>query len=199
MPELIPLPTPIYESSTSVEEALYNRRSIREYKDEPLKLNEVSQLLWAAQGITNPNGKRTAPSAGALYPLEVYLLAGEVDELFAGIYKYLPHEHALRIVTPGDFRQDVYSASLEQEMILDAPASIVISAIYERTSIKYGKRAERYVHMEVGSVAENIHLQAETLGMGTVFIGAFSDDQVKRVLNLQSQEQPLAIFPIGRK
>jgi len=199
MPELIPLPTPIYEGSTSVEEALYHRRSIREYKDDPLKLREVSQLLWAAQGITNPNGKRTAPSAGALYPLEVYLLAGEVDELSAGIYKYLPHEHALTIVTSGDFRQDVYSASFEQEMILDAPASIVISTIYERTSIKYGMRTERYVHMEVGSVAENIYLQAEPLAIGTVFIGAFSDDQVKRVLKLQSQEQPLAIFPIGRK
>jgi SagB-type dehydrogenase family enzyme len=199
MPGTIPLPIPIYESSTSVEEALYQRRSIREYKDEPLTLKEVSQLLWAAQGITHPSGKRTAPSAGALYPLEVYLLAGEVDELPAGIYKYLPHDHALTLIASGDHRQDVFAASLGQEMILEAPASIIISAIYERTSIKYGQRAERYVHMEVGSVAENIYLQAESLGIGTVFIGAFSDDQVKGVLNLPSQEQPLAIFPVGRK
>jgi SagB-type dehydrogenase family enzyme len=199
MPEVIPLPAPTYESTTSVEGALYHRRSIREYKDEPLTLDDISQLLWAAQGITHPNGYRTAPSAGALYPLEVYLLAGDVDELPSGFYKYLPQEHALTLTASGDHRQDAFAAALGQEMILDAPASIVVSAIYEKTKIKYGGRGERYVHMEVGGVAQNIYLQAESLGIGTVFIGAFSDDQMKSALNLPEEESPLAILPIGRR
>lgn len=199
MPDKIPLPAPSYESSTSVEEALYRRRSIREYSNESLTLLQISQLLWAAQGITHPNGYRTSPSAGALYPLEVYLLAGKVDELVAGIYRYLPQEHALILTTSGDRRQSVYDAALDQDMILDAPASLVISAVYERTSVKYGSRGSRYVHMEVGCAAQNVYLQAESLNLGTVFIGAFHDDKVKKALKLQEQEQPLAILPVGRK
>lgn len=188
MPEMISLPAPSYESATSVEEALYQRRSIREYKDELLTLLHVSQLLWAAQGITHPNGYRTAPSAGALYPLEIYLLAGDVEELPSGVYRYLPQEHALILTYPGDHRRAVFDAALDQEMIMEAPASILISAVYERTNVKYGSRGTRYVHIEVGCVAQNIYLQAESLELGTVFIGAFHDDEVKAVLNLQTQE-----------
>lgn len=199
MPETISLPPPSYKSAKSVEEALYQRRSIREYKDAPLTLLQVSQLLWAAQGVTHPNGYRTAPSAGALYPLEVYLLAGDVVELPSGIYKYLPQEHALILTNPGDHRRAVFNAAMDQEMILDAPASIVISAVYERTTIKYRSRGTQYVHMEVGCAAQNIYLQAESLELGTVFIGAFHDDEIKAALNLRGQEQPLAILPVGVK
>lgn len=199
MPELISLPDPAYKSTTSIEEALYQRRSIREYKDEPLTLLQVSQLLWAAQGVTHHNGYRTAPSAGALYPLEVSLLAGDIEELPSGIYRYLPQEHALILTTPGDQRRAVFDAALDQEMILDAPASIVISAVYERTTVKYRSRGTQYVHMEVGCAAQNIYLQAESLELGTVIIGAFQDDEVKAALNLPAQEQPLAILPVGRK
>jgi SagB-type dehydrogenase family enzyme len=196
---VLTLPTPFYGGETSVEKALSERRSVRSYVGEPLTLAEVSQLLWAAQGITNPNGGRTAPSAGALYPLEVYLLAGEVNDLPAGIYHYKPYEHALNLVIDGNQRQELYDASLSQSAVKDAAAIIVITAIYERTTVKYGERGIQYVHMEAGSVAQNIYLQAVSLDLGTVFIGAFHEDQVKRVLQLGKDETPLAIMPVGRK
>ena len=193
------LPTPLYDSETSVEKALLERRSIRSYTGEPLTLAEVSQLLWAAQGITNPSGLRTAPSAGALYPLEIYLLAGEVSNLPAGIYHYQPDEHALSLMIEGDQRQTLYKAALSQSAVKDAAAVIVITAIYERTTVKYGKRGIQYVHMEVGSAAQNIYLQALSLDLGTVFIGAFHEEEVKRVLQLSGDEIPLSIMPVGRK
>jgi SagB-type dehydrogenase family enzyme len=194
----IKLPEPVYESDFPVEQALLQRQSVRDYTDRPLTLAEVSQLLWAAQGITRSGGKRTAPSAGALYPLEVYLVVGEVDGLASGVYKYLPGDHELVRVGEGDRRADLSTAALSQESIEEAPAAIVITAIYERTTIKYGERGIRYVHMEVGSAAQNIYLQAVSLDLGTVFIGAFHDQDVKRVLNLPDDEEPLCIMPVGR-
>jgi len=189
----------LLDSQTSVEEALSKRRSVREYRDAPLTLNEVAQLLWSAQGITSPEGMRTAPSAGALYPLEVYLLAGNVDGLAAGVYHYHPHEHALSKVMEGDRRAALSEAALGQEAIQDGAVVIVIAGVFERTTRKYGERGIQYVHMEVGSVAQNIYLQAESLGLGTVFIGAFYDDQVKSVVGLSHDEQPLCLMPVGRK
>jgi SagB-type dehydrogenase family enzyme len=193
------LPTPRHDSETSVEEALLERRSVRSYADEPPTLAEVSQLLWAAQGITNPSGGRTAPSAGALYPLEIYLLSGEVNDLPAGLYHYKPDDHSLTLVMGGDQRQALYEAALNQSAVKDATAVIVITAIYERTTVKYGERGIRYVHMEVGCVAQNIYLQAVSLDLGTVFIGAFHDDGVRQVLQLGADEHPLALMPVGRK
>jgi SagB-type dehydrogenase family enzyme len=195
----IALPTPIYESETSIEQALLERRSIREYTAEPLTLAEVSQLLWAAQGITHPNGLRTAPSAGALYPLEILLLAGEVTDLGAGIYRYEPEGHELRLVLEGDHRQELSRAALNQSTLLDAPAVIVIAAVYERTTVMYGERGVQYVHIEVGCESENISLQAVSLDLGTVFIGAFHDDKVREVLHLEADERPLGLMPVGRK
>jgi SagB-type dehydrogenase family enzyme len=193
------LPTPLYDSQTSLEEALLERRSVRSYADESLTLAEVSQLLWAAQGVTSSSGGRTAPSAGALYPLEVYLLAGEVRELPAGIYHYTPGKHILTFMSEGDHRQALYEATLSQSAVKDAAAVILITAIYERTTAKYGERGKQYVHMEVGSVAQNVYLQAVALELGTVFIGTFHDDQVKRILHLSKDETPLGIMPVGRK
>jgi len=193
------LPTPRHDSETSVEEALLERRSVRSYADEPLTLSEISQLLWAAQGITNPSGGRTAPSAGALYPLEIYLLAGEINDLTTGIYHYKPDDHSLTLIIEGDQRQALYEAALSQSAVKDAAAVIVITAIYERTTVKYGERGIQYVHMEVGSVAQNVYLQAVSLDLGTVFIGAFHDDQVKHILRLSEAEIPLGIMPVGRK
>jgi SagB-type dehydrogenase family enzyme len=193
------LPTPLYDSQTSVEEALLERRSVRSYADEPLTLAELSQLLWAAQGITSSSGGRTAPSAGALYPLEVYLLAGEISHLPVGIYHYAPGEHALTLTIEGDQRQALYEAALSQSAVKDATAVILITAVYERTTVKYSERGRQYVHMEVGSVAQNVYLQAVSLDLGTVFIGAFHDDQVKRLLRLGEDEIPLGIMPVGRK
>jgi len=196
---VLALPIPLYDSQTSVEEALLERRSVRNYVDEPLTLAEVSQLLWAAQGITSSSGGRTAPSAGALYPLEVYLLAGEISHLPAGIYHYAPGEHTLTLTIEGDQRQALYEAALSQSAVKDAAAIIIITAVYERTMVKYGERGKQYVHMEVGCAAQNIYFQAVALDLGTIFIGAFHDDQVKRLLRLGEDEIPLGIMPVGRK
>lgn len=196
---LIALPTPLYDSNISVEKALLERRSIREYRLEPLTLAEISQLLWAAQGITHPAGLRTAPSAGALYPLEIYLLASNVTDLRAAIYRYKPESHTLSLIAEGDQRPALCQAALGQSAVQDAAAVIVIAAIYERTTVKYGERGVSYVHMEVGSAAQNIYLQATSLNLGTVFIGAFHDDDVKKILHMAADEQPLGLMPVGRK
>ncbi|MBT9151638.1 MAG: hypothetical protein DDT40_01834 [candidate division WS2 bacterium] len=196
--EIIILPEPKHDGDISLERALLRRRSIRRYKDEPLTLPEVSQLLWAAQGITDPRGFRTAPSAGATYPLETYLVVGYVTNLVPGVYRYLPDNHRLVKVLDGDVRAALTQAALGQTMVKDGAISIVIAAIYERTTRRYGDRGIRYVHMEVGHVGQNIHLQVVTLGLGTVVIGAFRDDQVKNILNLPPDEHPLYIMPVGR-
>ena len=195
----IKLPEPRYESEISVEEALLARRSVRNYKNEPLTLKEVSQLLWAAQGITNEKGSRSAPSAGALYPLEVYVVAQNVDSLSGGIYKYKPQGHELTKVVEGDKRMGLYNAALDQSAVKDAAVVVVFSAVYERTAEKYGERGERYVHLETGHAAQNVYLQAISLGLGTVVIGAFNDNEVKKIMNMQDDEQPLYIMPVGRK
>jgi len=196
--EWISLPQPEYDSQTSIESALLERRSIRDYSSTPLSLHEISQLLWAAQGITRPGGYRTAPSAGALYPLELYLISGEVEQLPAGVYRYHSIEHRLEQHMLGDVRQELSAAALNQESVRHAPAVILIAAVYERTTQKYGERGRQYVHMEVGSAAENIYLQSESLDLGTVFIGAFHDDQVRQVVAMDKEEVPMCIMPVGK-
>jgi SagB-type dehydrogenase family enzyme len=195
---IIPLPAPVSESDISIEEALANRRSVREFKDETLQLSEISQLLWAAQGISHESGKRTAPSAGALYPLEIYLITGQSPGLEEGVYKYLPLEHALLHTSDFTLRSELAAAALNQEPVRDAPVLLLICAVYERTTEKYGDRGQRYVHMEVGFASQNIYLQAESLGLGTVFIGAFYEDQVKEILDLPDDETPLGLMPVGK-
>ncbi len=194
----IKLPEPRTDGKMSLEAALAKRRSVREYKAEPLTLAEVSQLLWSAQGITAPGGKRTAPSAGATYPLEVLLVAGNVRGLAPGIYRYRPAQHDLVRVVEGDRRARLAAASLGQEWVERAPITIAFAAVYERTSRRYGNRAERYVHFEVGHAVENAHLQAVALELGAVVVGAFSDAEVKRVLALPEAEQPLCLLPVGK-
>lgn len=196
--EFVELPDPELTGEVPVEAALSARRSLRSYSPSPLDQVEVGQLLWAAQGITHPNGYRTAPSAGALYPLEIYLVAGQVNDLSSGVYKYDPNAHALTLHSEGDKRRELCSATLDQEAVRDAPAVIVLCGVYERTTGKYGPRGERYVHMEVGCAAQNVYLQAEALGLGVVFIGAFYEDQVESILALAQEESPLGILPVGR-
>jgi SagB-type dehydrogenase family enzyme len=191
------LPSPLDESTISIEKALRERRSQREYRQVPLSLEEVGQLLWAAQGITHGRGFRTAPSAGALYPLETYLVAGKVTNLPSGVYRYLPHGHQLVPVLSGDMRERLCSASLNQEPVCSAPAAIVFSAVFARSTGKYGRRGIRYAHMEAGAAAQNISLQAVSLELGTVVIGAFDDDQVREVLSMPAKEDPLLIMPVG--
>jgi SagB-type dehydrogenase family enzyme len=197
--EPVRLPEPRSKSGTSVEEALLKRRSVCEYSKSTLTLPQVSQLLWSAQGITGQDGSRTAPSAGALFPLEVYLVVGHVDGLSSGIYKYEPHGHELTLVASGDKRKVLYRAALEQESVRDGAAAIIIAALYERTTRKYGERGIRYVHMEAGHAAQNVYLQASSLNLGTVVIGAFQDELVKKVLQMSNKESPLYIMPVGRR
>ena len=195
--ESMKLPEPKFSSQISLEEAFLNRRSVRTFREDSLTLKEIGQLLWAAQGVTEKWGGRTAPSAGALYPLEIYLLAGEIKDLEPGLYHYHPADHSISQRIAKDLRGEVTEASLNQDQILKAPATLIITTIYERTTKKYGERGIRYVHMEVGSVAENVYLQAESLNLGTVFIGAFDDQEVKEALGIT--EEPLAIMPVGKK
>lgn len=198
MASVIELPEPIYDSPTSVEQALRGRRSVREYSDEPLTLQEVSQLLWAAQGLTNKRGFRTAPSAGALYPLELYVVVGVVEGLAPSVYKYSPQGHQLHSIASGDRRGALASASLAQSCIREGAIDLVFAAVYERTTKKYGQRGHRYVHMEVGHAAQNVYLQAVSLRLGTVVVGAFQDKAVKSIVGLAEGETPLYIMPVGR-
>jgi SagB-type dehydrogenase family enzyme len=195
-PDVVPLPEPGKSGPLSVEEAIAKRRSVRSFRDAPVLLSEVSQLLWAAQGITEEGGnKRAAPSAGATYPLEIYVVAGNVEDLMPGVYRYRPFDHSIEVVRRGDLRAELCAKALSQEWVEDAALNIVIAAVYERTMDRYGSRGVRYVHIEVGAVAENIYLQAETIGLGTTLVGAFSDDSVADLLRIEAK--PLGIMPIG--
>jgi SagB-type dehydrogenase family enzyme len=194
----IKLPKPQYDSNVSIEETLLKRRSIRSYKSEPLSIAEISQLLWSAQGVTNRKGFRTAPSAGALYPLEVYIAAGNVTDLYAGIYKDYPHRHEIVNTVKGDKRSELCRAGLGQSSIKNAPAVMLFCAVYERVTGSYGKRGIQYVHMEVGHAIQNVCLQAISLGLGSVIIGAFNDFDVKDVMNFELDEHPLLILPVGK-
>ena len=215
----IPLPEPRLDGPVAVEQALSQRRSIRRFEPESLELADLGQLMWAAQGVTQRmeepppgfswewrGGMRTAPSAGALYPLELHAVVGDVDGLEPGVYRYLPAEHALaRVVSPvqtpvsgpDDRRQALSNAALRQLAIRNAPAVLVLAGVVERAATKYGERAERYVHIEVGAAAQNVYLECESIGLGTVFIGAFDDDAVAGVLGLPGDELVFAIMPIG--
>jgi SagB-type dehydrogenase family enzyme len=195
--ENMKLPDPKFKSDTSVEEALLNRRSVREFGEDSLTIEQVSQLLWSAQGITSKRGGRTSPSAGALYPLEIYVLVGKVKGIKTGFYHYEPDKHSITPRKDKDLREELTKASLDQGEILAAPVTLVMAAVYERTTKKYQQRGMRYVDMEIGSAGENIYLQCESLGLGTVFIGAFEDDEVKKVLGIS--EEPLGIMPVGKK
>ena len=186
------LPLPAYSSEISLETALSNRRSVREYDDQPLAAADLGQLLWAAQGITNERGFRTAPSAGALYPLEIYLVTAE------GVFRYEPVQHQLELVKHGDARPALHEAALRQEPVLKAPAVFTLAAAYARTAHKYGQeRSPRYVHLEAGHAAQNLLLQATALELGSVPIGAFHDEYVQQALNLPADHQPLYLIPVG--
>ncbi len=194
----VTLPEPRLEGDISVEEALRERRSVRVYAEVPLTLADVGQVLWAAQGVTDDRGYRTAPSAGALYPLEVYVVAGNIMDLEPGVYHYRPGEHLLVRVGGGDRRAALRAAAVNQTSVGDAPATVVIAAVQNRTTEKYGERGMRYVAMEAGHAAENVYLQAEAIDLGTVVIGAFDDGEVREVLALPEETTPLCLMPVGR-
>ncbi|MEW6622143.1 MAG: SagB/ThcOx family dehydrogenase [Bacillota bacterium] len=196
--EKIKLPPSALESDYSLEKAIFERISRRSFSERPLALEQVAQLLWAAQG-TGVDGvtgaSRTAPSAGATYPIEIYVVAGGVDGLEPGVYRYDYVDHSIVKVTPGDRREKLAAAALNQHFVVSAPASIVLAADYGRTTSRYGERGIRYVHMEVGHIAQNIYLQCGSLNLGAVAVGAFHDERVKLLLEIE--EEPLMIIPVG--
>jgi SagB-type dehydrogenase family enzyme len=196
---MIKLPEPRYESDVSIEGTLVKRRSIRDYTSEPLTLIEVSQLLWAAQGTTSDGVYRTAPSAGALYPLEVYIIVGNVEGLAEGAYRYEPKGHELIMVLEGDMRSRLADAALEQTPVRNGAIDVVLTSVYNRITRKYGDRGVRYALIEIGHVGQNICLQATAMDLGSVCIGAFYDEQVSDLLKLPEEEAPLYIIPIGKQ
>lgn len=188
------LPQPKLKGKVSLEEAIFKRRSQREFQRKDLSLEQIGQLLWAAQGITAKRGGfnfRAAPSAGALYPLELYALTKD------GLYHYIPEGHKLENLSDRDLRGDLADAALGQGSVASSALDIVICAVYERVTSKYGQRGVRYVHIEAGHAAQNIHLQAVALGLGSVPIGAFSDEGVQKTLGLPKDHEPLYIIPVG--
>lgn len=195
--QAIAFPAPRTQGEVSVEAALQARRSVRDYTPEPVTLAEVGQLLWAAQGITETReGLRTAPSAGALYPLEVFLVAGNVTGLPDGVYRYLPREHRLTRTLGGDRRGRLAEIALRQKFLRDSAGVLVFTSVPVRTTAKYGQRGYRYIAMEAGHAAQNVYLQAVSLGLGTVVVGAFHDDDVQEALEIR--EDPLYLMPFGR-
>jgi SagB-type dehydrogenase family enzyme len=187
-----PLSPPLLKGPKSLEEVIAARRSVRRFKSEALSAEQISQLCWAAQGITDQaRGYRTCPSAGATYPLELYVVtAGGVDH-------YRPAGHALERHRDGDLRRALQEASLHQTFVGQAPATFVITAVVPRTERRYRERAMRYVHMEVGHCGQNILLQAVALGLGAVPVGAFHDEDVAKALSLPPEHAPLYLIPVG--
>jgi len=196
--DTINLPGPRLESDISVERAIHNRRSIREFSNKPLSLEEISQLLWSAQGMTDDEGLRSAPSAGALYPLVLYLVVGNVKGLKPGTYQYSPDGHQLLRIKEGDSRKELAEAAYQQLWVKDSAALLIFSAIEKKTTRKYGQRGIRYIHIEVGHSAQNVFLQAQSLGLGAAVVGAFDDSHIETILNLPAGEQVLYLMPIGR-
>ncbi len=189
--KIIKLPKPEYQG-VPLEEAIEKRRSVRNYSRKPVTMFQLSQLLFSSQG---PTGKiygtplRTAPSAGALYPFEIYVIANNVESLDQGIYHYGILNHTLELVQDGDFRKEVTSAGLKQEMLGDSDVVFVLSAIFDRTRHKYGERGFRYVYIEAGHISQNIYLQAVSLGLGSVSVGAFLDDKVNQLIGVDGQKE----------
>jgi len=184
MSELINLPKPNQDGSMSLEKAITVRRSRRNFLPQSLTLEQISQLTWAAQGQEAGSSYRTAPSAGATYPLELFVVTGN------GLFHYLPAKHALEKLTGQDLRAELSTAAWGQEFIEAAPLTLVFAAEFSRTTNHYGKRGIRYVYMEAGHAAQNVHLQAEALGLGSVAVGAFDDASVSKVLSLPTVRHP---------
>ncbi len=194
----ISLPQSSLDGAVSVERALHNRRSIRSYTEDALSLAELGQLLWAAQGITQPDlSLRAAPSAGQLYPLTIYVLAGNVSGLAAGLYEYNAFRHALQRLIEEDRRESLAQAG-PNAYIAEAPAILVIAGDMERADVRFGANRRKYVYLEAGHASQNVYLQAESLGLATVAANFFDIAQVSGILNLPDSQEPIAIMPVGK-
>jgi len=187
---IVDLPDPRLSGTQSLEETLATRRSVREFTDEPLSESDIGQLLWAAQGVTDPAGLRTSASAGALYPLEMYVVGS------TGLYHFEPARHKLSRRNEQDLRPAIHRTALGQDALIEAPAVFVITAVFALTQRKYGPRGRRYVHMEAGHAAQNLLLQAAALNLGGVAIGAFNDLELHEILGLPNNEAPLYLIAV---
>ena len=197
--EALKLPSPSSQGRMSVEEALQKRRTVRHFAQRGVDLAQVSQLLWGTDGMSDPRGYRTAPSAGATYPLEIYLVVGErgVAGLAPGLYHYRPQAHTLELTQKGDLRAAVARACLHQTWMAEAPVMVVLAAEYRRCMARYGDRGIRYTHMEVGHAGQNLFLQAEALGLACGIVGAFQDRILQEILKLPPSHEPLLVMPVG--
>jgi SagB-type dehydrogenase family enzyme len=198
----IRLPLPSISGKISIEEVIQKRRTIRAFKNKPLDIKKLSQILWAAQGITDKDSKlRAAPSAGALFPIWVYIAIGKnsVEKIKEGVYKYRPERHTILKIREGDVLQKLALASLGQRWMKEAPIIIILTAQYSRVSIKYGQRGVRYAHIEVGHIGQNIFLQAEGIGLGAGIVGAFIDEAIINILKIPRDHRPLILMPVGYK
>lgn len=190
---LIALPPGRLQSSMSLEQALRSRRSMRDFQSEPLSIELISQLFWAAQGKTGPNGERTSPSAGALYPLELYVLTHQ------GVFHYVSEGHGMVLQLGSDRRKALHEAALGQDALRSAPVIMVFTGVFERTFAKYGgERGSRYVYLEAGHAAQNVLLAATALELGALSVGAFNDQKVREALELPLDHFPLYLIGLGR-
>ncbi len=195
------LPKPVTDGNVSLEQTIKNRRTIRSFESKSLGIEQLSQILWAAQGITEDRGfKRAAPSGGALYPMDIYTVTGSngVENLNPGIYHYEPANHSVNLITEGDLRNEVASASLWQSWMSRAPVNLVVTADYSRICSKYGERGVRYAMIEAGHVGQNIFLQAVAIGLGAGIVGAFDDNKLISIMNIPKNHEPLLVMPVGR-
>ena len=203
---LIKLPTPSFMGNMSVEEAIYKRKTVRSFGKKPLTLSQVSQLLWVANGtipkdaVTGATSKVT-PSAGGLYPLEVFLVVGKdgVKDVPAGVYQYIPRTNSMKLLVEGDKRNSVAKAALYQGFLALAPVNVIVGAVFGRTTYKYGGRGHQYVFMEAGSANQNVCLQAEALGLSVATVGAFEEKPLSKALKLPDSVRPIVIMGIGHK
>ena len=201
------LPMPQLTGKYSLEEVLQKRRSIRSFKSDTLSLQIASQMLWSAYGVTQQREKpatmrggfKTAPSAGARYPLEIYLIAGSVSNLEQGVYRYITEKHALVKIFQGDIRKAACAAARDQQMVAEAPFTIVYTADFERTTTRYGDRGKNYVYVDLGHSAQNVYLQAEALDLSSCAIGAFTDSEIKKILNIPENETVIYMMPVGAR
>jgi SagB-type dehydrogenase family enzyme len=199
------LSLPKTDGDASVEKVLAHRRSRRSFQHRAILEDQLSQILWAAYGITSPrpvaansrDGLRTAPSAGALYPLEIYVIIGNVEGIEPGVYRYISEEHKIVRIIDGDVRNELSEAALGQRMLREASVTVFYSGVFSRTTGRYGERGIKYVYVELGHSAQNVYLQTEALGLGTCAIGAFTDSRISSLLNLPANEEPLYLMPIG--
>jgi SagB-type dehydrogenase family enzyme len=191
MSTVINLPEPNKNSTMSLEQAITKRRSRRKFILKALTYEQIGQLCWAAQGQEAHSRYRTSPSAGATYPLKLLVVIRD------GLFQYLPDKHSLEKLTDQDLRAELTLAAWGQKFIADAPLTLVFTAQFSRTTGRYGQRGIRYVYMEAGHAAQNVHLQAEALGLGSVAVGAFDDTSISQVLLLPDNLEPLYMVIVG--